>query len=146
VPAWLLQVRLSLWNPLAHIDLFGGIVSTTNGDITSLTFNGKQLQDSSEHTQLSSGLGKCHFIVHHGSSQNFIGSATVTSSVANNIATVTIRTSTIVCNSQVFSLYMIKISSRHTIILSEVAKTRCILGLSLLLSRPWENSVSSPAC
>ncbi|KJA24032.1 polysaccharide lyase family 4 protein [Hypholoma sublateritium FD-334 SS-4] len=54
-------------------------VNTANGDITSMLFNGKQLQDSTEFTQLSSGLG----------------SATVTSSVSNNIAIVTIRTSTI---------------------------------------------------
>ncbi|KAF8895440.1 polysaccharide lyase family 4 protein [Infundibulicybe gibba] len=54
-------------------------INTANGDITSLNFNGKQLQDSSKFTQLSSGLG----------------SATVTSSVANNIAVVTIKTSTI---------------------------------------------------
>ncbi|KAJ7645492.1 polysaccharide lyase family 4 protein [Mycena polygramma] len=54
-------------------------INTANGDITSLNFNGKQLQDSSKFTQLSSGLG----------------SATVTSSVANNIAKITITTSTI---------------------------------------------------
>ncbi|KAJ6557340.1 polysaccharide lyase family 4 protein [Mycena vulgaris] len=54
-------------------------INTANGDITSLTFNGKQLQDSSKFTQLSSGLG----------------SATVTSSVANGIAKITISTSTI---------------------------------------------------
>ncbi|KAF7346160.1 putative rhamnogalacturonate lyase A [Mycena sanguinolenta] len=54
-------------------------VNTANGDITSMLFNGKQLQDSSKFTQLSSGLG----------------SASVTSSVANNIAKITISTSTI---------------------------------------------------
>ncbi|KAJ7366715.1 polysaccharide lyase family 4 protein [Mycena albidolilacea] len=54
-------------------------INTANGDITSLTFNGKQLQDSSKFTQLSSGLG----------------SASVTSSVANNVAKITITTSTI---------------------------------------------------
>ena len=56
------------------------IVNTSNGDITSLKFNGKELQDQSKFTQLSSGLG----------------SATVTSSVANSIAVITIKTSTIV--------------------------------------------------
>ncbi|RDB17961.1 putative rhamnogalacturonate lyase A [Hypsizygus marmoreus] len=64
------------------VDSGGGLVTTintSNGDITSLVFNGKQLQDSSKFTQLSSGLG----------------SATVTSSVANNIALITIKTSTI---------------------------------------------------
>ncbi|KAJ7935501.1 polysaccharide lyase family 4 protein [Mycena leptocephala] len=54
-------------------------INTANGDITSINFNGKQLQDSTKFTQLSSGLG----------------SATVTSSVANNIAKITISTSTI---------------------------------------------------
>ncbi|KAG7088231.1 hypothetical protein E1B28_012248 [Marasmius oreades] len=64
------------------VDSGAGLVTTinkANGDITSLNFNGKQLQDQSKFTQLSSGLG----------------SATVTSSVANNIAVVTIKTSTI---------------------------------------------------
>lgn len=56
-------------------------VNTSNGDLTSLKFNGEELQDQSKFTQLSSGLG----------------SATVTSSVNNNIAIITIRTSTIVC-------------------------------------------------
>ncbi|KNZ80904.1 putative rhamnogalacturonate lyase A [Termitomyces sp. J132] len=54
-------------------------INTANGDITSMLFNGKQLQDSTKFTQLSSGLG----------------SATVTSSVANNIAVIKITTSTI---------------------------------------------------
>lgn len=35
-----------------------GVVNTANGDITSMKFNGKELQDSSKFTQLSSGLGK----------------------------------------------------------------------------------------
>ncbi|KAF8073867.1 Rhamnogalacturonase B, N-terminal-domain-containing protein [Lyophyllum atratum] len=64
------------------VDTGAGLVTTinkANGDITSLNFNGKQLQDSSKFTQLSSGLG----------------SATVTSSVANNVGVVTIKTSTI---------------------------------------------------
>ncbi|KAK7048239.1 putative rhamnogalacturonate lyase A [Favolaschia claudopus] len=63
--------------------LWAGLVTTintNNGDITSLVFNGKQLQDSSKFTQLSSGLG----------------SASVSSSVANNVAKITITTSTIV--------------------------------------------------
>ncbi|THG99407.1 hypothetical protein EW026_g2936 [Hermanssonia centrifuga] len=54
-------------------------INTSNGDIISLKFNGLELQDQSKFTQLSSGLG----------------SATVTSSVANSIATITIKTSTI---------------------------------------------------
>ncbi|KAF8158297.1 polysaccharide lyase family 4 protein [Crassisporium funariophilum] len=64
------------------VDSGAGLLTTINtgsGDITSMTYNGKQLQDSSKFTQLSSGLG----------------SATVTSSVANSIAVITIRTSTI---------------------------------------------------
>ncbi|KAJ3518617.1 hypothetical protein NM688_g9413 [Phlebia brevispora] len=55
------------------------LVNTSDGDITSLKFNGLELQDQTKFTQLSSGLG----------------SASVTSSVANNIAVVTIKTSTI---------------------------------------------------
>ncbi|KAH8104842.1 polysaccharide lyase family 4 protein [Cristinia sonorae] len=64
------------------VDSGAGLVTTinnANGDITSLKFNGKELQDQTKFTQLSSGLG----------------SATVTSSVNNNIAVITIRTSTI---------------------------------------------------
>ncbi|KAJ7212257.1 Rhamnogalacturonase B, N-terminal-domain-containing protein [Mycena pura] len=64
------------------VDSGAGLVTTinkANGDVTSMVFNGKQLQDPSKFTQLSSGLG----------------SATVTSSVANNIAKITISTSTI---------------------------------------------------
>ncbi|KAJ7288462.1 Rhamnogalacturonase B, N-terminal-domain-containing protein [Mycena rebaudengoi] len=54
-------------------------INTANGDITSLTFNGKQLQDNTKFTQLSSGLG----------------SATVTSAVTGTVAKITITTSTI---------------------------------------------------
>ncbi|TCD69019.1 hypothetical protein EIP91_009082 [Steccherinum ochraceum] len=65
------------------VDSGAGLVTTinkSNGDLTSLKFNGKELQDQSKFTQLSSGLG----------------SATVTSSINNNnIAIITIRTSTI---------------------------------------------------
>ncbi len=32
-------------------------VNTSNGDIISLDYNGKELQDSTKFTQLSSGLG-----------------------------------------------------------------------------------------
>ncbi|KAI0320147.1 Rhamnogalacturonase B, N-terminal-domain-containing protein [Amylostereum chailletii] len=74
-----------------------GLITTinkANGDITSITFNGKQLQDSSKFTQLVSGLG----------------SATVTSSVNNNVAVITIKTSTIthyyIVRSGVNTLYM----------------------------------------
>lgn len=81
--------RWSCYNKYVHLphgfgtnyDHLAFAVNTANGDITSLKFNSIQLQDSSKFTQLSSGLG----------------SATVTSSVANNIAVITIETSTIVC-------------------------------------------------
>ncbi|KAK0188158.1 polysaccharide lyase family 4 protein [Armillaria mellea] len=64
------------------VDSGGGLVTTintSNGDIISLDYNGKELQDSTKFTQLSSGLG----------------SATVTSTVDNDIAVVTIETDTI---------------------------------------------------
>lgn len=41
------------------------IVHTTNGDITSIRFNGKELQDQSKFTHLSSGLGKISKICAH---------------------------------------------------------------------------------
>ncbi|KAG9099292.1 hypothetical protein FS749_001609 [Ceratobasidium sp. UAMH 11750] len=55
-------------------------VSTSNGDITSLKYNGVEYQDSSKFTQISSGLG----------------SATVTSKVSGSYATITITTSTLI--------------------------------------------------
>ncbi|KAF8598157.1 hypothetical protein BDV93DRAFT_451596 [Ceratobasidium sp. AG-I] len=54
-------------------------VKTSNGDITSLKYNGKECQDQSKFTHIASGLG----------------SATVTSKVSGNYATVTIKTSTL---------------------------------------------------
>ncbi|TFK27989.1 hypothetical protein FA15DRAFT_701371 [Coprinopsis marcescibilis] len=64
------------------VDSGAGLVTTinaNNGDITSLNYNGKQLQDQSKFTHLSSGLG----------------TATVTSSVNNNIIVMTTKTSTV---------------------------------------------------
>ncbi|KAG9076390.1 hypothetical protein FRC06_009527, partial [Ceratobasidium sp. 370] len=54
-------------------------VKTSNGDITSLKYNGKECQDQSKFTHIGSGLG----------------SATVTSKVSGNYATVTIKTDTL---------------------------------------------------
>ncbi|CUA67917.1 rhamnogalacturonase B [Rhizoctonia solani] len=54
-------------------------VSTTNGDITSIKYNGKELQYSKKFTQIGSGLG----------------SATVSSKVSGSTATITIATSTL---------------------------------------------------
>ncbi|KAF9483429.1 polysaccharide lyase family 4 protein [Pholiota conissans] len=89
-------------------------INTANGDITSLLFNGKQLQDSSKFTQLSSGLG----------------SASVSSSVANSIAIVTIRTSTIthyyIVKSGVNTLYIGTYASAEP----EVGELRFIARLS----------------
>ncbi|TEB39741.1 hypothetical protein FA13DRAFT_1703960 [Coprinellus micaceus] len=65
------------------VDSGGGLVTTingNNGDITSLNYNGKQLQDQSKFTHLSSGLG----------------TSSVSSNIVNgNIAVITIKTSTI---------------------------------------------------
>ncbi|KAJ3480857.1 hypothetical protein NLI96_g8063 [Meripilus lineatus] len=99
------------------VDSGGGLVTTinkSNGDITSLKFNGKELQDSSKFTQLSSGLG----------------SATVTSSVANNIAVITIKTSTIthyyIVRSGVNTLYIGTFASAEP----DVGELRFIARLS----------------
>jgi hypothetical protein len=59
-------------------------VSTTNGDITSLLYNSVEYQDSSKFTQIASGLG----------------SATVTSKVSGNYATISIVTDTLVSSHQ----------------------------------------------
>lgn len=61
-----------------------------------MKFNGKELQDSSKFTQLSSGLG----------------SATVTSSVNNDIAVITIKTSTIVGTINILLLTLLRFQSQ----------------------------------
>ncbi|KAG8718171.1 hypothetical protein FRC09_013067 [Ceratobasidium sp. 395] len=64
------------------VDTGGGLVfrvSTSNGDITSLKYNGAEYQDSSKYTHIASGLG----------------SASVSSKVSGNYATITIATSTL---------------------------------------------------
>ncbi|KAL5639580.1 hypothetical protein ACGC1H_006259 [Rhizoctonia solani] len=65
-----------------RVDTEAGLVfrvRTSNGDITSLRYNRKQLQDPSKFTHISSGLG----------------SANVTSKVSGNYAVVTIQTETL---------------------------------------------------
>ncbi|KAL0960933.1 hypothetical protein HGRIS_005938 [Hohenbuehelia grisea] len=97
------------------VDSGAGLVTTVNsnnGDITSLVFNGKQLQDSSKFTQLSSGLG----------------SATVTHSVSNNIAIVTIKTSTI-------SHYYIVRSGTNTIYIGTYASAEPDVGELRFIAR-----------
>ncbi len=86
-------------------------VNTSNGDIISLDYNGKELQDSTKFTQLSSGLG----------------SATVTSTVDNDIAVVTIETDTIVGRLNSVLNFYTKVSHRNIIILSGRVKIPCIL-------------------
>ncbi|KAF7365358.1 Polysaccharide lyase family 4 protein [Mycena venus] len=93
-------------------------INTANGDITSMTFNGKQLQDASEHTQLSSGLG----------------SATVTSSVANNIAKITISTSTI-------THYYIVQSGVNTLFIGTFASAEPTVGELRFIARLLKSSV-----
>ncbi|QRV84626.1 rhamnogalacturonate lyase [Ceratobasidium sp. AG-Ba] len=64
------------------VDTGGGLVfrvSTSSGDITSLNYNGVEYQDSSKYTHIGSGLG----------------SATVSSKISGNYATITIATSTL---------------------------------------------------
>jgi rhamnogalacturonan endolyase len=103
------------------VDSGAGLVTTINkgnGDITSMVFNGKQLQDSSKFTQLSSGLG----------------SATVTSSVANNIAVITIKTSTI-------THYYIVRSGINTLYIATFASTEPDVGELRLIARLSKSSL-----
>ncbi|KAJ7069904.1 Rhamnogalacturonase B, N-terminal-domain-containing protein [Mycena amicta] len=93
-------------------------INTANGDITSILFNGKQLQDASEHTQLSSGLG----------------SATVTSSVANNIAKITISTSTI-------THYYMVLSGQNTLYIGTFASAEPTVGELRFIARLLKSSV-----
>ncbi|KAI0081584.1 hypothetical protein K474DRAFT_1587374 [Panus rudis PR-1116 ss-1] len=97
------------------VDSGAGLVTTingNNGDITSLKFNGKELQDQSKFTQLSSGLG----------------SATVTSSVNNNIAIITIKTSTI-------THYYIVRSGTNTLYIGTFASAEPSVGELRLIAR-----------
>ncbi|KAG6850066.1 hypothetical protein H0H93_001616 [Arthromyces matolae] len=87
-------------------------INTSNGDITSILYNGVQLQDSSEFTQLSSGLG----------------SATVTSSVANSIAVIKITTSTI-------THYYIVRSGTNTLYIGTYASAEPSVGELRLIAR-----------
>ncbi|KAJ6619527.1 Rhamnogalacturonase B, N-terminal-domain-containing protein [Mycena sp. CBHHK59/15] len=87
-------------------------INTANGDITSLNFNGKQLQDSTKFTQLSSGLG----------------SATVTSSVANGIAVIKITTSTI-------TQYYMVLSGINTIYVGTFASAEPSVGELRFIAR-----------
>ena len=60
----------------------GGLVfaiNNTNGDMTSITYGGQQLQDQTKFSQIASGLG----------------SATVTASISGNYAIITCVTSTL---------------------------------------------------
>lgn len=81
---WFSEVRLVYFYPAIFSRLTailpGDVVKTSNGDITSIKYNGKECQDQSKFTHLSSGLG----------------SATVESKVTGNYAKVTIKTDTIV--------------------------------------------------
>ncbi|KAI0032789.1 Rhamnogalacturonase B, N-terminal-domain-containing protein [Vararia minispora EC-137] len=88
------------------------LINTANGDIVSILFNGVQLQDQSKFTQLSSGLG----------------SATVTSSVANNIATITITTSSI-------THYYIVRSGINTLYIGTFASAEPSVGELRLIAR-----------
>ncbi|KAK7464908.1 hypothetical protein VKT23_006116 [Stygiomarasmius scandens] len=87
-------------------------INTANGDITSLDFNGVQLRDSSKFTQLSSGLG----------------SATVTSTVDNDIAVVTIETDTI-------THYYIVRSGENTLYIGTFASAEPEVGELRLIAR-----------
>ncbi|EKM79383.1 hypothetical protein AGABI1DRAFT_120786 [Agaricus bisporus var. burnettii JB137-S8] len=101
------------------VDSGAGLVTTihtTNGDITSIRFNGKELQDQSKFTHLSSGLGKISKI------------SSVTSSVANNIAVVTIRTNTI-------THYVITRSGINTIYLGTFASQEPSVGELRFIAR-----------
>ncbi|KAJ7696027.1 Rhamnogalacturonase B, N-terminal-domain-containing protein [Mycena rosella] len=85
------------------VDSGAGLVTTTNTATTSINFNGKQLQDSTKFTQLSSGLG----------------SATVTSSVVDVIK-ITISTSTI-------TQYYVVLSAVNTICVGSFASAEPIV-------------------
>ncbi|KAF7314310.1 Polysaccharide lyase family 4 protein [Mycena kentingensis (nom. inval.)] len=93
-------------------------INTANGDITSMLFNGKQLQDASAHTQLSSGLG----------------SATVTSAVTGNVAKITITTSTI-------THYYIVVSGQNTLYIGTFASAEPTVGELRFIARLLKSSL-----
>ncbi|KAF9021055.1 Rhamnogalacturonase B, partial [Hymenopellis radicata] len=97
------------------MDTGGGLVvtiDTSNGDITSIDFDGTELQDSSKFTQLSSGLG----------------SAAVSSTVDNGIGVVTISTDTI-------THYYIIRSGENTIYIGTHASTEPEVGELRFIAR-----------
>lgn len=94
------------------------VINTSNGDVVSMKFNGKELQDQSKFTQLSSGLG----------------SATVTSNVANNIATITIKTSTI-------THYYIVRSGQNTLYIGTFASAEPSVGELRFIARLARSSL-----
>ncbi|CAE6478286.1 unnamed protein product [Rhizoctonia solani] len=103
-------------------------VSTTNGDITSIKYDGKELQYSKKFTQIGSGLG----------------SATVSSKVSGSTAIITIETSTLVSLSSNRRDTALNTCNRLNTMLPAVGKARYTSVLISLLSHRLGNSGSSP--
>ncbi|KAG8718172.1 hypothetical protein FRC09_013068 [Ceratobasidium sp. 395] len=93
-------------------------VSTTNGDITSLKYNGVEYQDSSKFTQISSGLG----------------SATVSSKVSGNYATITIATDTL-------TQYYVAVSGQNAIYIGTYTTAEPSVGELRFIARLAKSKV-----
>ncbi|KAG7091923.1 hypothetical protein E1B28_008317 [Marasmius oreades] len=68
------------------VDTDGGLVFTvdkTSGDVTSMKYNGKEAQDSSKHSQISSGIGATCGWVRTGNSNNYIKITCTTSTLTH---------------------------------------------------------------
>ncbi|KAG9127071.1 hypothetical protein FRC07_000794 [Ceratobasidium sp. 392] len=93
-------------------------VSTTNGDITSLKYNGVEYQDSSKFTQISSGLG----------------TATVTSKISGNYALITIATDTL-------TQYYVAVSGQNAIYIGTYTTAEPSVGELRFIARLAKSKV-----
>ncbi|CAE6499858.1 unnamed protein product [Rhizoctonia solani] len=87
-------------------------VKTSNGDITSLRYNGKECQDQSKFTHIASGLG----------------SSTVTSKVSGNNAIVTIKTPTL-------TQYYVAVKGQSAIYIGTYASAEPTIGELRFIAR-----------
>ncbi|CAE6403741.1 unnamed protein product [Rhizoctonia solani] len=104
------------------VDTGGGLVfrvSTSNGDITSLKYNNIECQDSSKYTHIASGLG----------------SATVSSKVSGNYATITIATSTL-------TQYYVAVSGQSAIYIGTYTTAEPSVGELRFIARLSKSALS----
>ncbi|KZV63997.1 polysaccharide lyase family 4 protein [Peniophora sp. CONT] len=108
-----------------QVDSGSGLVvqiNTANGDVVSILYNGAQLQDSSKFTQIASGFG----------------SATVSSSVSNNIAVISVSSSAIGGN--IIQYYIVR-SGVNNLYMATYADAEPTVGELRLIARLSRSTV-----